>query len=90
MSDYLPDSKKNDSKVKELMSWGCSSVMHIIQLTINKVAGEDQMKDIDFTITGVSQRSETGYRETLKAIESQIWNKEHDLIEGVLIHSQFN
>jgi NTE family protein len=89
LTEHVPAEKKKDPKMKELMAWGCSTVMHIIHLTIDKIEGEDQMKDIDFTIQGINQRSRTGYLETSRAIESEIWLAPHDATEGILIHSEF-
>jgi NTE family protein len=89
LTEHIPAAKRNDPSIQELISWGCKTVMHVIHLTIDRIEGENQMKDIDFTIQGISQRSETGFRETTKAIESEIWKKHHDTREGILIHSEF-
>jgi NTE family protein len=89
LTTHLSDEQKNHPQVKELMSWGCNSIMHIIHLTIDRLEGEDQYKDIDFSQTGIQQRSETGFQEATRAIHSEIWNAQHDPDEGLLIHSQF-
>jgi NTE family protein len=81
--------EKNDPHVQELITWGCDSIMHIIHLTIDRLDGEDQYKDIDFSTQGIEARSQTGYNETTRAIESEIWSAKHDELEGIHIHTQF-
>jgi NTE family protein len=89
LTTHLTNTQKNNPQIKELMSWGCDSVMHIIHLTINRIEGEDQYKDIDFSTLGIDYRSETGYQEASRALQSEIWNAPHDPNEGLHIHSQF-
>ncbi len=89
LTDHIPEAQKKLPEVQELMSWGCDTVMHIIYLTIDRIEGESQMKDIDFTSEGILKRSATGFREATRAIESQVWNEPHDVNEGILIHDQF-
>jgi len=89
LTDHIPESQKKIPEVQELMSWGCDTVMHIIYLTIDRIEGEDQMKDIDFTSEGISKRSLIGFQEATRAINSEIWNEPHDPNEGILIHAQF-
>jgi len=89
LTAHLPAAQKKLPEMQELMSLGCDKVMHVIYLTIDRLEGEDQTKDIDFTSDGILQRSTTGYKEAVRAIESQIWNEPHDLNEGILIHTEF-
>lgn len=89
LTSHLTTAQKNNPQVKELMTWGCDSEMHIIHLTINRLEGEDQYKDIDFSTLGIEYRSETGYQEASRALKSEIWNASLDPGEGLHIHTQF-
>lgn len=82
----LPAEIKNSDEIRDLMSWGCSTTMHVIKLVSPRLAGEDQTKDIDFTIGGIYGRKTAGYDETLNALRKHPWTNEVDPIEGVLIH----
>jgi NTE family protein len=84
-SELSPELKKNQD-IADLMAWGCSTTMHVIKLISPRLNGEDQMKDIDFTIDGITQRQTAGYEETLNALYQHPWTNEVDPIEGVLIH----
>jgi NTE family protein len=89
LTSLMSAEEKNDPQVQELMTWGCESIMHIIHLTIDRIDGEDQYKDIDFSTQGIETRSQTGFKEATRAIESEIWNANHDVREGIHIHTQF-
>jgi len=89
LTDHLNEEQKSSPQIKELMTWGCDSIMHIIHLTIDRMEGEDQYKDIDFSSKGIQFRSQTGYKEASRAIKSEIWNHAHDELEGIHIHTQF-
>ena len=68
LTDHLNEEQKSSTQIKELMTWGCDSIMHIIHLTIDRMEGEDQYKDIDFSSKGIQFRSQTGYKEASRAI----------------------
>jgi NTE family protein len=82
----LPAARRDDPQVKELMSWGCQSTMHVAHLLAPRVEGEDHTKDIDFTPEGVRARREAGYADTLRMIERAPWRAPTDPIEGVIEH----
>ena len=83
----IPGSKQNDSKVKELASWGCGTTMHVAHLLAPRVDGEDHTKDIDFTSAGIRARRRAGYVNTLQMIERAPWKSvAEDPIEGVIEH----
>jgi NTE family protein len=82
----LPESKRNHADVKELVSWGCRTNMHVVHLHAPRIEAEDHTKDIDFTTAGIRARCEAGYRDTKEAIGEQPWACEVDPIEGVFVH----
>jgi NTE family protein len=86
LSAQLPARKKADPKVKELLSWGCGTTMHVAHLLAPRLEGEDHTKDIDFTPAGVKARREAGYADTRSMVERSPWRVPTDPIEGVIEH----
>jgi len=86
LSQQLPSETKKNQEVRDLMAWGCSTTMHVIKLISPRLDGEDQTKDIDFTVHGINERRLAGYNETINALKKHPWTNEVDPIEGVLIH----
>lgn len=86
LGQQLPDGKRAGPAVRELLSWGCRTVMHVVRLHAPRLAAEDHTKDIDFTPAGIRARCEAGYRDTRAALAEQPWDRAVDPIEGVLVH----
>ena len=86
LSRQLPAGRQNESKVKELASWGCNTTMHVAHLVAPRVEGEDQTKDIDFTAAGVRARRDAGVDDARRMIERAPWRVPVDPMEGVIEH----
>jgi NTE family protein len=86
LAEYIPEERKNDPDVKEMLSYGCKTVMHVIPLLAPRVDGEDHTKDIDFTPSGIHARRQAGYADTLRQIERAAWLEPCDDLDGVIIH----
>jgi NTE family protein len=83
----VPAGRQADPKVKELASWGCGTMVHVMHLLAPRLEGEDHTKDIDFTPAGVRARRQAGYADTLRMIERAPWQvAAADPIEGVIEH----
>jgi len=83
----ISEEAQSDPKVKELMSWGCGTTMHVAHLRAPRLEREDHTKDIDFTPAGVRVRRQAGHADTMRMIDRAPW--EHaatDPIEGVIEH----
>jgi hypothetical protein len=52
----LPESERDRPEAKELMSYGCQTRMHVVQLLAPQLSHEDHTKDVDFSPTGIRQR----------------------------------
>ncbi len=83
----IPANRQSDPEVKELVSWGCGTTMHVLRLLAPRLDGEDHTKDIDFTGAGVRARWHAGYADTLAMIERAPWETAADPIEGVIEHA---
>lgn len=77
-----------DADVKEMLEYGCHSVMHVIPLAAPRIDGEDHTKDIDFTARGIRARWQAGYADTMRAIERAPWRREVDAMDGIVIHEE--
>lgn len=86
LAKAMPEKVRKSPKVKELASWGCQTTMHVARLVASGINGEDQLKDIDFTPTGIRARWQAGYADTRRMLELSPWDQPADPIEGVIIH----
>ncbi|HTV85967.1 MAG TPA: patatin-like phospholipase family protein [Dyella sp.] len=84
---HIPEKLREDPAIQELGAWGCSTVMHIVQLNAAPLPGQDQTRDIDFTAQSVELRYQAGYADAMHAIQAQPWKSEQlDSLEGVFVH----
>jgi NTE family protein len=83
---HLPESARTDPQVRELLSWGCSTTMHMCRLYAPRLDGEDHYKDIDFSANGIRLRREAGYLNTVRMLEQRPWLAPHSEMEGVLMY----
>ena len=82
----IPEKERNSSRVKELASWGCHTTMHVVRLVAIGLHHEDQLKDIDFTPSGIDVRWNAGYADAKRMIDAAPWTQDVDPTEGVVIH----
>ncbi len=86
LGKHLPPEAQQDPAVKEMLSWGCSTTMHLCRLYAPRLKGEDQSKDIDFSESGIRQRREAGYASTMTMLQQRPWLTPHSELEGVLMY----
>jgi NTE family protein len=82
----LPDADSNRPDVRELMSYGCQTRMHVVQLLAPQLSHEDHTKDVDFSANGIRQRWDAGYAHTKAVLERKPWSGEFDQLSGVILH----
>ena len=78
--------RREDPETKEMLSYGCATVMHLVPLHAPRLNGEDHTKDIDFTSQGIDARRKAGYADTCRALEEQPWQHCADTLDGIIIH----
>lgn len=86
LSAHIPETQRNTPAVKELLSYGCATVMHVVPLLAPRVEGEDHTKDIDFSPAGVSTRWQAGYTDTQRVLREACWRQAADAMDGVVVH----
>jgi NTE family protein len=83
---HIPAPQRNDTAIKSLAEYGCVTQMHLVSLQSPMIRGDDHMKDIDFSGTGIRARWAAGYEHTKRAIEQAPWEAPADPLEGVVLH----
>jgi NTE family protein len=86
LASRLPESERSKPEVRELLSYGCQTRMHVVQLLAPQLDHEDHTKDIDFSPAGIKQRWEAGYAHTKAVIAREPWLGQFDPLSGVILH----
>lgn len=82
----MPESVRERPEVKELLGWGCGTVMHLLPLQAPALEGDDHAKDIDFTPSGVAARWQAGRAFARRQIAAAPWNASTDPAQGIVLH----
>ena len=82
----LPESERDRPEMKELMSYGCQTRMHVVQLLAPQLSREDHTKDVDFSPAGIRQRWDAGYAHTKAVLAREPWVGQFDPLSGVILH----
>ncbi|MGL4238205.1 patatin-like phospholipase family protein [Tabrizicola sp.] len=86
LGKLLPEDVKKQADVRELLSYGCKTSMHVVRLLAPSLPYEDHLKDIDFSREGIRQRREAGYRDANEMLERAPWREAFDPIDGFILH----
>lgn len=86
LGKFMPDDIGNSAAVRELLSWGCGTVMHVVELRAPAVPDEDHTKDLDFTADGIAARWQAGRDSTRRKIAAAPWNDAYDPVNGIVVH----
>lgn len=87
LGGLLPENLRSTPAVKELLGWGCSTVMHVLPLRLPALDGENHSKDIDFTPTGIAARWNAGRELTRSRIAAAPWEQAIDPAVGIVVHN---
>jgi len=82
----LPAAARAKPAAKELLGWGCGTVMHVLPMQAPALSGEDQSKDIDFTPAGIRARWKAGVAYAQRYIDAAPWNAPCDPMLGIVVH----
>jgi len=86
LAAQLPETEGNDPAVRELISYGCQTRMHIVRLLAPQLDRENHTKDIDFSPSGIRMRWEAGHAHTKAVLARKPWIGEFDPLSGVILH----
>ncbi|WP_426435502.1 patatin-like phospholipase family protein [Bradyrhizobium genosp. P] len=82
----LPEAEHERPEMRELMSYGCQTRMHVVQLLAPQLDHEDHTKDVDFSYAGIKQRWDAGYAHTKSVLAREPWVGQFDPLSGVILH----
>jgi NTE family protein len=82
----LPAERRESPECRELASWGCGTIMHVVRLLAPALEGEDYWKDLDFSADGIRFRREAGHADARRMLERAPWQAPVDPMEGVIVH----
>ncbi len=82
----MPEHQRETPEIKKLAAFGCHTTMHIVRLNAPRLDGEDSLRDIDFTRTGIHARWQAGYADTMRILERRPWETPVDPMIGVAVH----
>src|SRR4029079_16430501 len=82
----LSESERSNPVVRELMSYGCPTRMHVVRLRAPQLDHETHTKDIDFSPSGIMRPWDAGYAHTRSVLERKPWVGEFDPLAGVVLH----
>lgn len=86
LAQCLPEGDKEAAAIREFISYGCTTRMHVARLVAPRIDGEDHTKDIDFSAAGISARRQAGYTDARKMLEAAPWTQDADSLAGVIVH----
>jgi NTE family protein len=82
----LPEAVRAQKEVKQLLGWGCGSVMHVLTLRAPALDNEDHSKDLDFTPAGIAARWTAGREFARRMIAAAPWEQVVDPMAGIVVH----
>ena len=83
---HLSEDQLADPAVRELVSYGCATRMHLVRLLAPRLDREDHTKDIDFTRAGIRRRRHAGRAHALRVLAAEPWTGEFDPLQGIVVH----
>lgn len=86
LGKHVAPAERDVPEVRELLSWGCATTMHVVPILIPRIDGEDHTKDIDFDRATVRRRWSLGYEMTRERIAQAPWLAPVAPDVGVLVH----
>jgi NTE family protein len=86
LSKGLSSEKQNSPACRELASWGCNTLMHVVRLLAPALDSEDFPKDLDFSAAGIQARWQAGLADAQRMLARAPWNEPADPMEGVIVH----
>jgi len=85
--DMLPESQRNTPEVQELASYGCTTMMHLIEINAEPLDGETNSREYDFSPVTIGTRWSAGYADTRRVIARRPWEDPIDPTVGVALYA---
>lgn len=82
----LPAAALERPELQQMASYGCGTVMHLMQLMAPRLPGEDHTKDLDFNTARIRARWDAGLADTRRTLAQQAWLAPVDAMDGLVVH----
>lgn len=86
LGHMLPEATRACGETEELLFHGCMTRMHMVQLLVPVIEGEDHTKDIDFSPGGIRARRDAGREAMRRVLRRRPWDEPFDKLEGIVLH----
>lgn len=86
LARLLPPGAAARPDVQEMLSYGCSTVMHVVRLVAPRLEDEDHTKDLDFHPTRIRQRWQAGVADAQRSLARQAWLDPVGPMDGLVVH----
>jgi NTE family protein len=83
----LPEGQRNTPEAQELADYGCTSVMHLVEINAEALDGETNSREYDFTKATIEARWHAGYADTHRMIAKRPWDNKIDPSVGVAMYA---
>lgn len=85
--DMLPEDRRNTPEAKELAGYGCTTVMHLVELNAQPLDGENNSRDFDFSPAAIRARWQAGYADANRMIAKRPWENPVDPTLGIGVYA---
>lgn len=82
----LPAAARARPEIQQMVSYGCGTVMHLINLAVPRLPDEDHTKDMDFNTASIRSRWNAGISDARRAVAQRAWLQPVDAMQGLVVH----
>jgi NTE family protein len=83
----LPEAQRNTPEVQELAGYGCTTVMHLVEINAEALEGENNSREYDFSRATIETRWQAGYEDTSRMVAKRPWDNPVDPTVGVALYA---
>lgn len=87
LTNVIPEEAYGKNNIKEMLSYGCTTKMHVVRMLAPMLDNEDHTKDIDFSPDGIKARWAAGKMDMQRTLDAAPWRKDSDPLEGFILHN---
>jgi len=87
LGQALPPAARSRPQLQQMVSYGCGTVMHLMNLVVPRLPEEDHTKDMDFNSASIRSRWSAGVSDVRRAIAQRAWLKPVDVMQGLVVHN---
>jgi NTE family protein len=85
--DMVPEERRNTADVQELADYGCATTVHLLEINADRLDGESNSREYDFSSATIVARWQAGYADTCRMIAQRPWENPIDPAVGVALYA---